>query len=302
MRMNARTERKKRGGRARAFALCALCLCFAGCNVSPAWENLPEVAAGNLPKRVAAEAAQAPFDALAYIDTLLGGGHTVDGNTLRLSRDVVVDRPLYLCGMQDICIDLNGFSIRYDKPEGEAGQAAGQHWICVIDGGDVRIRSSGGSGEIYTMDTGDVAALTVMGHASLSLENVSLQARGYGGCGLYVTDGSFVEISGGVFGGDCGLFADDPGSAGTTLRVEGGSFGGGTAAFGAYFKDTVNATLNGGTFSGTLADLYAQGAPYVEVRDAVVKRYADAAKSGWSPRFTGTAWQSDAAADTEEEA
>jgi len=301
MRMNARTKTKKQGGRALAFVLGALCLFFAGCKVSPAWENLPEVAVGSLPKPVAAEEAQAPFDALAYIDMLLGGGHTADGDTLRLSRDVVVDRPIYLYDMQDICIDLNGFSIRYDKPEGEAGQAAGQHWICVIDGGDVRIKSSGGSGEIYTLDTGDVAAITVMGHASLSLENVSLQARGYGGCGLYVTDGSYVEVNGGAFGGDCGLFADDPAHAGTTIKIEGGSFGGGGGAFGAYFKDTLSATLNGGTFSGTLADVYAQGNPYVEVRDAVVKNYADAANSGWSPRFVGTLWQSDAA-DTEEEA
>lgn len=279
--------------RARLAILTCLLL-LSGCSITPAWEQLPEVENAELPQPTSVPHTSAPrFDMLEYIDGELGGGHSIEGKTLRLERDIVLQNPVYLYDCDDLTIDLNGHSIRYDAPSSKI-KGDTDLWIFVFDGGKASLISSGGNGKIFTNASGHAALVTVMGHATLHIDGIDFQGTnkseaitGFGGACVYVTDGSYAQISGGTFAGDCGIFVEDPEQTGTTVIINGGEFGSPASTFGAYFKDTATIVLNKGSFSGTLCDIYAEGNPVVSVFNAAFATVGDAQNSGWRPRSEG---------------
>ncbi len=277
-----------------AVLLLSLLLICAGCQLKPAWESFPEKPELQIPVAAPEATAEPPrFDMMEYIDGELGGGHFIDGNTLRLGRDVVLSAPVYFYDCGDISIDLNGFHISADQSF--FGGGAEKAWFMVFDGGRAHIYSSVSGGGIDCSAYGRIAGITAIGHTALIIDNAEISVSsaqkagesGFGSCCVYVTDGAYVQIDGGTFNGDCGIFAEDPAQEGTTVLINGGGFGGDASLFGAYFKDTATIIINNGSFSGTKADIYAEGNPIVTVYNASYDLISDSRQSGWQPVLAG---------------
>lgn len=272
-----------------------LALLLTGCALQPAW-LAPSAAPLRTPVPAQAVATPEPanFDAMAYADLLLGGGHQTEGTTLTLGRDVVITAPLYLANYRELVIDLNGHAIRYEA----SAQQTENKWkdsIFVLDESRVTLCSTRPGGAIECAAQSALTGITVMNHAALTVDGVDIiltNGLAETSCAIYATGGAYAEIDGGSFVADCAVFADDPTQEGTTVVLNGGSFGAAEALCGLYVKDTITAVVNGGVYRGSLGGMYAEGKPYVTVYTGDFDKIADAAQSGWMPELGGGAvWE-----------
>lgn len=301
----AKMIKKARGAlrmfqRKRAYAMkkcmiLLLLLFLTGCSIKPAW-IAPSFEPLRTPVPTQEQKTPEPvrFNSMKYIDSLMGGGHNTEGSTIVLGRDIVLTNPIYLAGYKALVIDLNGHKIRYE-PEDIKSENEWKDSALIFDESSVTLCSSLPGGTIECETQTAITGITAMDHSALLIENVDIalpKGLDEASCGIYITTGAYAEIDGGSISASCAVFADDPTQEGTTLVINSGNIGDEGSLTGAYAKDTATVIINGGTFTGSVGGLYAQGNPYVSVYNGSFNIISDFAQSGWMPELgKGAVWE-----------